>query len=201
MKLYYSPQTRAVRPRWLLEELGVPYDTVRLDMSKGEHKSPAHMKIHPHGAVPALVDGELAMFESGAICAYLADKYPDKHLAPPVGSAARGPYYQWMFYCMATLEPPIVQIFLNTVFLPENQRSAAAADEGRKSFADIARVLSAALNGRPYLLGKDFSAADVMIGSTLAWGGFMGLLEGQPVLQDYVKRLSERPAYQRAQAD
>ena len=103
MKLYYAPQTRAVRPRWLLEEIGAPYTLVRLDMSKGEHKTPEYVKIHPHGAVPALVDGDVTMFESAAICAYLADKFPEKRLAPPVGSPARATYYQWIIYSMATL--------------------------------------------------------------------------------------------------
>ncbi len=199
MKLYYAPQTRAGRPRWLLEEIGAPYEMVTLDMQKGEHKKPEHMKIHPHGAVPALVDGDLALFESAAICMYLADKFPDKRLAPAIGTPARGLYYQWMLYSMATLEPPVLAVFLNTVMLPEAERSPAVVEKARATFADVARVLSNALTGRTFMLGDQFSAADVMIGSTLAWAGFMGLLSDQPVLQAYVKRLSERPAFQRAQ--
>jgi glutathione S-transferase len=131
----------------------------------------------------------------------LADKYPDKRLAPPVGSAARGLYYQWMHYAMATLEPPVLQVFLNTVMLPEAERSAKAAEQGRQAFADVARVLSAALAGKQFLLGDQFTAADIMIGSTLGWGQFMGLLADQPVLTAYVQRLTARPAYQRAAAD
>lgn len=201
MKLYYAPQTRAGRPRWILEEIGAPYELVRLDMSKGEHKQPDYMKIHPHGAVPALVDGDLAMFESAAICAYLADKFPEKRLAPPIGSPARGLYYQWLVYSMATLEPPVLQIFLNTVMLPEAQRSAAAVEEGRTKFAEVARVLEQALTGKNFILGEQFSAADVMIGSTLVWAQFMGLLTGHPELEGYAKRLSERPAFQSARAE
>jgi len=200
MKLYYSPQTRAGRPRWLLEEIGAPYEIVSLDLQKGEHKKPDYMKIHPHGAVPALVDGDLALFESAAICMYLADKFPDKKLAPPLGTPARGLYYQWMLYSMATLEPPVLEVFLNTVMLPEAERSAAAVEKARTSFAVVAKVLSNALTGRDFILGEQFSAADVMIGSTLAWAGFMGLLADHPALQAYAKRLSERPAFQRAQS-
>lgn len=200
MKLYHRPQSRSIRPRWLLEEIGAPYELITLDHAKGEDKTAAYLKIHPHGAVPALVDGDLALFESAAICAYLADKFPEKHLAPAVGTPARGRYYQWMFYSMATLEPPVLQIFMNAVMLPEAERSAAAVEQGRKTFAEVARVLSQALAGKPFLLGEQFSAADVMVGSTLGWGQFMGLLEGQPELSAYVKRLSDRPAYQRAQA-
>ena len=201
MKLYHSPHSRSVRPRWLLEEIGAPYDLVSLDMTKNEHKAPNYMKIHPHGAVPALVDGDLALFESAAICAYLADKFPEKQLAPAVGTPARGLYYQWMIYSMATLEPPVLQVFMHTVMLPEAQRSAAAATEGRQKFGEVARVLEQALTGRPFILGERFSAADVMIGSTLSWAQFVGLLEGHSELEAYVRRLSERPAFQRAQGD
>jgi glutathione S-transferase len=198
MKLYYAPQTRAVRPRWLLEELGAPYELATLDLAKGEHKKPEYMKIHPHGAVPALIDGDVALFESAAICMYLADKYPEKKLAPPLGTPARGLYYQWMIYSMATLEPPVVQIFLNTVMLPEAERSPAAVEKAKPQFAEVGRVLSSALAGRAFLLGEQFSAADVMIGGTLGWAGMMGLLGELPTLQEYVKRISERPAFQRA---
>jgi glutathione S-transferase len=139
--------------------------------------------------------------ESAAICAYLADKFPAAKLAPAPGTADRGRYYQWLFYTMATLEPPILQIFMNTVMLPEAQRSAAAVEEGQKKFGDVAEVLAAGLGSKPFLLGNQFSAADVMVGSTLAWGQFLGLLNGRPVLADYAQRLVARPAYQRATAD
>ncbi|HEX7409526.1 MAG TPA: glutathione S-transferase family protein [Candidatus Binatia bacterium] len=201
MKLYHAAQTRSVRPRWLLEEIGAPYTLVRLDMSKGEHKSPEYMKIHPHGAVPALVDGDLTLFESAAICAYLADKFPEKHMAPAVGTPARGLYYQWMFYTMATLEPPVIEVVLHTVMLPEAQRSAAAAEAGRTKFAQVAQVLEQALAGKSFILGDQFSVADVMVGSTLGWAQMMGILSGHPVLEAYVGRLATRPAFQRAQAD
>jgi glutathione S-transferase len=201
LKLYHATQTRSVRPRWLLEEIGAEYELVRLDMSQQEHKRPEYLRIHPHGAVPALVDGDLALFESAAICAYLADKFPEAQLAPAPGTAERGRYYQWMFYAMATLEPPVLQIFMNTVMLPEAERSPAEVEKGRSAFDTVAAVLGNALASKPFLLGERFSAADVMIGSTLAWGKFMGLLDGRPALDDYVMRLVARPAYQRASAD
>lgn len=199
MKLYHSPRSRSGRPRWLLEEMGVPYELVTLDFSKSEHKTADYLKIHPHGQVPALVDGEVTMYESAAICLYLADKHFDKGLAPAFGTPARGEYYQWMVYSVATLELPVITIFLHTVMLPEEQRSAKLVEDARKSFAGIAGVIAQRLEGRPYLLGEQFSAADIMIGSTLAWGQFMGLLADQPKLQAYVGRLVERPGYQKAQ--
>jgi glutathione S-transferase len=198
MKLYYSPQSRGIRPRWLLEELGVPYDLVTVDLSKGEQKKPEHLKVHPLGAVPALEDGDLTMFESAAICAYLADKYADKGLAPPVNSPARGLYQQWLFFAMATAEPPVVDVFLHTVMLPEGQRKPEVAEAGKKRWHEVGAVLDRALEGRQFLLGDQFTAADVMIGSITAWGSFMGLLEGHPNLQEYAKRMSSRPAFQRA---
>jgi glutathione S-transferase len=199
MKLYHAPRSRSVRPRWLLEEIGTPYELVTLDLAKGEHKTAAHLAVHPHGAVPALVDGDVQLFESAAICAYLADKFPDARLAPPTGTPARGLYYQWLVYAIATLEPPVLQVFLNTIRLPEAERSAAAAEQGRTRFAEVAAVLERALASKPFLLGDRFTAADVMIGSTLVWAQAFGLLEGHQTLQDYVARLSARPAFQRAQ--
>src|SRR5215831_18918692 len=183
LKLYHSPQSRSTRPLWLLEEIGAPYELVKID---------------PHGVVPALLDGDLVLFESAAICAYLADKFPAAHLAPAVGTPERGRYYQWLFYAMATLEPPVLQVFLHSVRLPEAERSARTAEQGRKTFAEVAAVISNALASKPFLLGEQFSAADVMIGSTLAWAQFMNLLEGHATLGEYVQRLSARPAFQRA---
>ena len=201
LKLYHSSQSRSVRPRWLLEEIGAPYQLVRLDMSKQEHKTPEYKRIHPHGAVPALVDGDLAMFESAAICAYLADKFPDAQLAPAVGTPERGRYYQWMVYSIATLEPPVIDIFMNTVMLPEAERSAQTVEKARAKFAEVAKVLENTLGSKPFLLGERFSAADVMIGSSLVWGQFLGLLNGRTVLAEYAQRLAARPAHQRAAAD
>ena len=201
MKLYYAPKTRATRPRWMLEEIGEPYELVRLQLSKGEHKQPDYLAIHPHGAVPAFRDDSVTLFESAAICAYLADKFPEKRLAPPAGSAERGTYYQWLVYSMATMEPPVLKVFLNTIMLPEEKRSAAVADEGRAQWKDVARVLQQALEGKTFLLGESFSAADVMVGSILGWSTFMGLIDGFSGLKTYVERVTSRPAFRRANAD
>src|SRR4051794_3745039 len=108
LKLYYVPRTRAVRARWMLEELGVPHELHRVDLANGEHRSPEYLaRVHPLGHVPVLVDGETAIFESAAIIAYLADRFPEKQLAPAPGSPERGPYYQWMFYAVTELEPHV----------------------------------------------------------------------------------------------
>lgn len=196
--LYHSPQSRSVRVRWMLEELGVDYELVTVDLK--QERSAAHLRAHPHGQVPALVDGDLALIESTAICLHLADRFPQANLAPAIGTPDRARYYQWMVYAVATLEQPVLQIFLHSIQLPEAQRSAEQLAAGRQNAAGCNRVLTDAIGNRPYLLGEQFTAADVMIGSTLAWASFMGVLDGFPVLASYVERLMQRPAYQRATA-
>jgi glutathione S-transferase len=194
MKLYYAPRTRALRPRWLLEEIAEPYTIERLDMSKGEHRSDAYKQIHPLGAVPALVDGDLHLFESSAICLYLADKFAERGLAPPIGSHDRGRYYQWMVYAVATFEVPIVQF----AAARDDAQAAAAA---RARFDETARVVSAALEGKTWILGEKFSAADVMIGGVALFAAALKLLGDHAVLSAYVDRLKQRPAFLRARAD
>jgi glutathione S-transferase len=202
LKLYYSPMSRAVRPRWVLEEIGTPYELVRIDLSKNEQKRPEYLKINPNGAVPALEDGDLRLFESAAICQYLADKFPEARLAPPIGTPARGLYYQWIHYAMSGLEPPAVTIFAHTMQRPEAERIPRLVDEARTQLAAALRVIEGALVGRDYLLGRDFSAADVMIGSTLRWCAMMGLLGADlPATTAYLERLAARPAQQRASKD
>lgn len=202
MKLYFAPNTRSVRPRWLLEELEVPYVLERLDMSKGQHKSLDYMKIHPHGAVPAFVDGSLAMFESAAIVMYLADKYPEKGLAPAPGTPERGPYYQWILYAMTTLEPPLLQYFLHTRMLPEDKRSAHEAEQAHARLDEVFKVLGHELRDRPYMVGSHFTAADVMIGSMLGWAKMLGLLDkAGSELNEYFARIADRPAFKRGSAN
>jgi len=201
MKLYHSPRSRSVRPRWLLEEVGAPYELVTLDFARGEHKTPEYLRIHPHGAVPALEDGDLVLIESAAICSYLADKFPAAQLAPAVGTAARGRYYQWMHYAIATLEPPVLQVFLHTVLLPEAQRSARATEEGRQKSAEAIQAIGGALGSQPFILGEQFSAADILLGTTLSWARAFGLLGEHPEVEAYAQRLAARPAYRRAHTD
>jgi len=202
LTLYHATQSRSVRPRWLLEEIGAPYELVRLNLGAGDHKRPEYLRVNPNGTVPALVDGDLALFESAAICQYLADRFPEKRLAPPVGTAARGLYYQWNHYAMATLEPPIVTIFLHTIRRPEAERNATLVAEARAQLAAVLDVIERALARRDFVLGEDFTAADVMIGSTLGWARMLGMIDdARPNIASYVTRLAARPAFQRAGAD
>jgi glutathione S-transferase len=198
MKLYFAPKTRSTRPRWMLEELGIPYELVTVDLSKGEHKRPDYLRVHPMGSVPALEDDGQAVFESAAILQHLADRHPEKGLAPAVGTAARGEYYAWMMFCMATLEPALATVASHTHFLPEAERVPSEAERGRKRFAELARMLEEKLRGRDFLVGDGFTAADVLLASILGWARGSGLLADFPGLQAYVQRHMARPAAQRA---
>lgn len=193
LKLYHSEGTRADRVVALLRELGLEWELVSLDLAQGENKQPEYLAIHPHGWVPALRDGDVTLFETAAICLYLADRDPANRLAPEPWSPERGPYYQWMIYAVATLEPAIADIFLQ-MMKPEDARDEAIIASGRERFAASADVLSKALAG-PYLLASGFSAADVLIGHMLIWADAMGLLAGRETLQAYAARVRARPAF------
>lgn len=184
----------------MLEELGVQYEIVPVDLRKGEQRTPDFLKINPMGAVPALKDGDTMLFESGAIVAYLADKFPEKKFAPAFNTAERAKYYQWLAFAMATLDNPIVNYYFHTDMYPPEKRSPAIADAGKQSFFKSAKVLSEQLNGSEYLVGNQFSAADILVGSNLIFAKALRLLEEFPLLQTYVKRLTDRPAFQRSLA-
>src|SRR5438045_3786801 len=158
MKLYYVPMTRSNRPRWMLEELGVPYELVRLDPKKGENQTPEYLAINPTGKVPSLVDGEVKMFESAAIVAYLADKF--QKLAPPVGTPERAAYYQWLFFGMTTLEQPVGLYAKHTGSLPPEQRVEHVAKDAKAAAERALAPLDHALKEREWLLGP-FTAADI----------------------------------------
>lgn len=202
MKLYYVPQTRAARARWMLEELELPYELHRVDNKNRENDRPAYRALQPLGHVPVLVDGDLTIYESAAIVAWLADRFPEKKLAPPVSDVkARAAYQQWMFFGMATLEPPIAQVWAHTRSRPEEKRIPMILEEQKARFADVATVVQREVASKPWILGDAFSAADVVVGGNVNWARGLKMLEEFPVLKDYSKRLMERPAFQRATKD
>lgn len=192
MKLYFAPKTRATRPRWMLEELGVPYELITLDLEAKENRRPEYLRVHPLGQIPALVDEDVTVFESIAICMYLADRFPQKGLAPAVSSPLRGAYYQWLLFCPSMVEPAIGRFSQHGGDVAEAEREKA-----RVRFGEAAAVFVAALGASPYLLGGGFSAVDVIVGSNLNWARHVGLLEGRDVLGRYVDRMLARPAARR----
>jgi glutathione S-transferase len=193
MKLYWAPHTRSLRALWVLEEAGVSYERVRLDLSAGEQKSAEFRAINPMAKVPALTDGPLAVAESGAICAYVAEAVPQAGLAPPVGDPARGRYLRWLFFSPGCIEQAFLAKFGNVQLRPE---SAGFGD-----FDRVFDLLDAAVTTGPWLLGEKFSAADVIIGSDLYFGiDIFRLVPSRPALRAYVDRCLARPALQRAKA-
>jgi glutathione S-transferase len=202
MKLYYVPATRSTRPRWLLEELEVPYELVRLDPRKKENRAPEYLAINPTGHVPAFVDDDgTPMFESLAICLHLADRFPEKGLAPPVGDPERGRYLTWAVFSMVSLEKSVDLVSKHTARLPEAERVASVAAAMTRTFHEDAAVVEAALQGKEYLVGGRFTVADLMMTATLGWAKLLGLLAEHPVLEEYVRRNLARPAAKRGRKD
>lgn len=197
MKLYEYSITRSIRCRWLLEELGVEFESVEVDISQEDIPSD-FLKVNPFGKVPVLVDGDLTLFESAAICTYLADKFPEKGLIPAVGTKDRALHDQWMYFCMAELEQPLWMIAKHTFIYDEAKRSNQAIALAKEDFIQIARPLEKYMSSRSFVLGDNFQAVDVMIGQTLIWSFAMkmtkhlDLLAGLPALTSYLRMLSER---------
>jgi glutathione S-transferase len=200
LKLYYVPRTRSSRTRWLMEELGVPYELVRLDPKKGENKTAEYLSINPLGHVPSLVDGDFKLFESSAICLYLAERFPEKKLLAPSGTAERARSYQWLFFAMTELEGSLHLIGTQT-HLPVEQRNAKLLEDATKKLQSGVQLLEAELADKPYLMGADFTVADVVMGGVLNWARMLGQLEGLAKVGEYVERLKSRPAFKRATAD
>jgi len=172
IKLYGVPVSRAFRSLWALEEIGIDYENVSVNFL-GDSKKPQYLAINPNGRIPALVDGDLTLFESMAINLYLARKYDGGLRPKDVEDEARA--VQWSFWGMTELEPHLLKMLLNRVLLPEDQRDASEADAGAEALQAPLRVLDGALTDRSFLLGDAFSIADLNVASVLSWANFVGL--------------------------
>jgi glutathione S-transferase len=191
---YTHPMSRGRIIRWMLEEVGQPYRTELLGYGTSM-KGADYRAINPMGKVPAIVHGGTVVTECAAICAYLADAFPEAGLAPPPGSAARGPYYRWLFFAAGPVESAVLNKALGVEVPPERK-----AMVGYGSMAEVVDALETAVTGREYVAGDAFSAADLYVGSHLAWGMQFGTLEKRPAFENYVGRFRQRPAAQRANA-
>lgn len=192
MKLYYWPKTRAFRILWMLEELGTAYELECINIRTHEQSSPQFAAVNPMMKIPALEDGDAVFAESGAILLYLADKFPQSGLAPALNDPHRGRFLQWLFFTPACLEPAMAEKF-----------SGWTSNSFSFGWGDFNRVIQALEEGvspGPWILGTSFTAADILLASTIQIALQAKLLSNKPTLEDYVARAYARPGCLRAQA-
>jgi glutathione S-transferase len=193
MKLYWAPQTRSARALWLLEEAGVDYDLELVDIRAADRSdSDDFLGASPMGKVPALVDGEVRMSESAAICLYVADRYCQGTLAPAIDDPRRGQFLYWLMYTPAVIEPAMSEKF--------NEIEPAPERSGWGSFDLMIRTLENGLRDKEWILGEQFTAADVMLGSSAVFLRAFNMLPASELLSDYADRCLARPAYQKVMA-
>ena len=194
IKLFWSPRTRASRVVWLLEESGLEYEIVPVDIRDpaARAENAGFVAASPMGKVPAIEDGPIAMADSAAIGLYIADRYPETRLAPPIDDPTRGRYLYWMTFVPGALEPAIGEKFSGT--------QPNRASHGWGDFDFMIRTLEDGLKPGPWLLGEQFTAADVLVGSGTCFLRQIGILPDSAVLNDYADRCAARPGYQKAQS-
>lgn len=192
LTLYHNPQSRSATVHYMLHELGEPFEIVPIDLKAGEHKSAVFLKINPMGKLPVLRDGDVVVTETPAILVYLADKYPKAGLAPAVDEPDRGAYLRWLFFYGSCFEPALADMFL--------KRESPPSTVGWGKPSDVLDTLSAGLEPGPWLLGERFSAADVMVGSGVAFMLGFKVLPERPEYLAYAERLEARPARVAAKA-
>ena len=190
--LYTNPMSRGRIARWMLEEVGQPYKIELLDYASTMKGQP-YLAINPMGKVPALRHGDAVVTETAAICAYLADAFPQAGLAPPPGHRSRAPYYRWLFFAAGPIEAASSNKALGVVVPAERERMM-----GYGNIALVLKTLEDAVSQGHYLAGGSFTAADLYVGSQLGFGMMFGMIEKRPAFEQYWQRLSNRPAYLRA---
>lgn len=198
LTLYHAPRTRSVRILWLLEELGLDYELRKVDFVP---PSQTFSQRTPLGKLPVIEDGDVVICESGAILEYVLERYGDGRLAPPVDSSLRGPFLQWIHFAEGTAYPPLGTIIWHSFYKRDASELPSVIDDARGRARSALDFLAKALSGREYLVGDEFSAADIMMTFTLEVARVLGVLdEGYPELSRYLSRMQERPAFQRALA-
>ncbi len=188
---YTNPQSRGRIAHWMLEEVGEPYEMRVLRLDKGEHKSPEYLKVNLMGKVPTIVHKGVVVTEAAAICAYLADAFPQKGLAPALDDPARGTYFRWLFFGAGCVEAAIVD---KSFSRPMPDRPGVL---GYGTYKDVLDALEHAVTPGPFILGERFSAADVYIASSIGWGLMTKAIEPRAAYLEYMSHMAPRPAFQR----
>lgn len=198
LKLHFAPGSRAGRIVWLLEELGLPYEMNKMAFHPKDLKSDEHRARHPLGRVPVLDDGDVRIFESGAIVEYILERYRNGGLKPAVDAAEFPMYLQWFHYCEGMVMPPVNTIIVQTVLLPPERRDETALGQAQRLLTRSLAPIDQNLEGKDYLIG-DFSAADVMLGHACFMSNRLGCVTDEMTnLKAYVERITARPAFQTA---
>ena len=198
LKLHFAPNSRAGRIVWLLEELELPYDINKMAFSQEDLKSDEHRARHPLGRVPVLDDGEIQIYESGAIVEYVLERHKNGGLKPTVDSELYPQYLQWFHYCEGMVMPPVNTIVVQTVLLPPDRRDATVLGQAQKLLSKALEPVNQTLAGKDYLIG-DFSGADIMLGHACFMSNRLGCVPDEMAnLKDYVGRVESRPAFQTA---
>lgn len=198
LTLHFAPNSRAGRIVWLLEELGLAYDINKMAFHPQDLKSDAHRARHPLGRVPVLDDGDIRIFESGAIVEYVLARHKNGGLKPAEAADEFPQYLQWFHYCEGMVMPPVNTIVVQTVLLPPDRRDETALAQAQRLLSKALEPVNAALDGRDYLIG-DFSAADIMLGHACFMSNRLGCVgDDMPHLKAYVERVANRPAFKTA---
>ena len=192
MKLYEFAPTRSIRVRWTLQELGVDFEAVTVNLIAGEHRSPEFLKINPAGKLPVLVDGDTTLTESIAIVLYLAEKYRDKRLVP-TDLQQRAQLTRWLLFTTTELEQPLWRIARHTTLYPENRRLPGEVALAREDFAAMANVLEEYMSGREFVVGDTATVGDFVLAYTLDWAKLVNLLDSLPRLEAYMEQMYARP--------
>jgi glutathione S-transferase len=191
---YGAPMSSAGRTRWMLEEVGVPYEYKRISIRDGDTRKPEFLKVNPAGKIPVLVDGNVTLTESMAINFYLAEKY-GKGLMP-ADPVERAHVYEWSFWAISNVQPLLLDILLNTMIRPEAERDARAVDAARTQIPPYLNTLNRTLQGRDYLVGKQYTVADLNTASVIGLSAFVGVdLGAFPNVQAWLNRVQGRPAF------
>ncbi|MDC0069426.1 glutathione S-transferase family protein [Gammaproteobacteria bacterium] len=198
LKLHFAPNSRAGRIVWLLEELELPYELNRMDFHPKDLKSDAHRQRHPLGRVPVLEDGDVSLYESGAIVEYVLERHKNGGLKPAVDAPEFPAYLQWFHYCEGMVMPPINTIVVQTILLPPERRDEKALNQAQRLLTKALLPVDEALAGKDYLIG-DFSAADVMLGHACFMSDRSGCVTDEMTnLKGYIDRVAARPGFEKA---
>jgi len=198
LKLHFAPNSRAGRIVWLLEELGLAYDMNKMAFHPKDLKSDEHRARHPLGRIPVLEDGDVSIYESGAIIEYILERHKNGGLKPAVEDPMWPYYQQWFHYCEGMTMPPINTIVVHTLLLPPERRNETVLGQAQRLLTKSLKPVDQWLEGRDYLIG-DFSAADIMLGHSIFMSNRFGCVtEDMKNLKAYIEKITARPAFQTA---